>query len=90
MIMLASQIVALLQALLVAYELRRLARESEWLEGQVAALQRTVSRHPAAPAGWGWASPAQQSSGLARPPAPSRDLSRPSLASSLGRPGGCT
>lgn len=87
MLMLASQIVALLQAVLVACELRRFARDFEWLEDQVAELRRSVSKRPTAPAQRGWASPAQQSaSGLGRPSAPSIEEPRPSLASALGRP----
>ena len=80
MIMHAIQIVALLHALLLACELRRLAEKTEWLEARLEALERMVSTRPAAPVVW-----PSQPSGLGRPPAPS--LSRPSPASSLGRPG---
>lgn len=76
MIMLASQIVGLLQALLVTAELRRLSQESQWLQRQVAALQRTAPTPQAQ----------QSPSGLGRPPAPPIDLPGPSLASALGRP----
>jgi hypothetical protein len=87
MLMLASQIVALMQAVLVAVELRRLARDFEWLEDQVAELRRSVSKRPAAPAQSGWRQPAQQSaSGLGRPSTPASEEPRPSLASALGRP----